>query len=63
VTSPQKVTATWNGTPSWDSTGNVMTMKPSWNGSLAAGASTSFGFTVATNGNTSPPTLGACTAS
>ncbi|MET7599262.1 endo-1,4-beta-xylanase [Streptomyces sp. NPDC005496] len=63
VTPPQKVSATWNGSPTWDSSGNVMTMRPNGNGSLAAGASTSFGFTVMTNGNTSPPLLGSCTAS
>lgn len=63
VTSPQKISATWNGTPTWDSSGNVMTMKPNGNGSLAAGASTSFGFTVMTNGNTTAPALGGCTAS
>ncbi|MBA4860715.1 endo-1,4-beta-xylanase [Streptomyces sp. PSKA54] len=63
VTSPQKFSTTWNGTPPWDSSGNVMTMKPNGNGSLAAGASTSFGFTVMTNGNTSAPVIGACTAS
>ncbi|MEU9201116.1 endo-1,4-beta-xylanase [Streptomyces sp. NPDC048332] len=63
VTSPQKVVTTWNGTPSWDGSGNVMTMKPNGNGSLAAGASTSFGFTVMTNGNTSAPVIGACAAS
>jgi endo-1,4-beta-xylanase len=63
VTSPQKVSATWNGSPTWDSSGNVMTMKPNGNGSLAAGASTSFGFTVTTNGNTTAPKLGGCTAS
>ncbi|MER5274912.1 endo-1,4-beta-xylanase [Streptomyces sp. NPDC002809] len=63
VTSPQKITTTWNGTPSWDGSGNVMTMKPNGNGSLAAGASTSFGFTVMTNGNTSAPSIGACTTS
>ncbi|MEV6211343.1 endo-1,4-beta-xylanase [Kitasatospora sp. NPDC051914] len=62
VTPPQKVSATWNGTPSWDSSGNVMTMKPNGNGSLAAGASTSFGFTVMTNGNTAAPVIGGCTA-
>ncbi|WP_346099540.1 endo-1,4-beta-xylanase [Streptomyces olivaceiscleroticus] len=62
VASGQKVSATWNGTPSWDSTGNVMTMTPNGNGSLSAGASTSFGFTVMTNGNAAPPTVGACTA-
>ncbi|MGW7268481.1 endo-1,4-beta-xylanase [Streptomyces sp. NPDC054842] len=63
VTPPQKVSATWNGSPTWDSSGNVMTMRPNGNGSLAAGASTGFGFTVTTNGNTSPPLLGNCTAS
>jgi endo-1,4-beta-xylanase len=62
-TPPQTVSATWNGTPGWDSGGNVMTVKPSWNGSLAAGASTSFGFTVAKNGSSTPPVVGACTAS
>ncbi|WP_431682363.1 endo-1,4-beta-xylanase [Kitasatospora sp. KL5] len=62
VTPPQKVSATWNGTPGWDGSGNVMTMKPNGNGSLAAGASTSFGFTVITNGNTAAPVIGGCTA-
>ncbi|WP_164904799.1 hypothetical protein [Streptomyces cyaneus] len=33
------------------------------NGSLAAGASTSFGFTVMKNGNSTAPAIGACTAS
>ncbi|POX60212.1 hypothetical protein C3492_28970 [Streptomyces sp. Ru62] len=28
VTPPQKTVATWNGSPSWDSNGNVMTMRP-----------------------------------
>ncbi|MCU7821298.1 endo-1,4-beta-xylanase [Kitasatospora sp. DSM 101779] len=63
VTPPQKVSATWNGTPSWDSSGNVMTMKPNGNGNLAAGASTSFGFTVTSNGTTTAPKVGSCTAS
>ncbi|MGW6013440.1 endo-1,4-beta-xylanase [Streptomyces sp. NPDC055210] len=63
VTSPQKISTTWNGTPSWDSSGNVMTMKPNGNGSLAAGASTSFGFTVMKNGNSSAPAIGSCSAS
>ncbi|MGW7202051.1 endo-1,4-beta-xylanase [Streptomyces sp. NPDC054837] len=63
VTSPQKVSSTWNGTPTWDSSGSMMTMKPSGNGSLAAGASTSFGFTVMKNGSTAAPVLGSCTAS
>jgi endo-1,4-beta-xylanase len=63
VTSPQRVSATWNGSPTWDSSGNVMTMRPNGNGSLSAGASTSFGFTVMANGNWSAPRLGSCTAS
>ncbi|WP_196217987.1 endo-1,4-beta-xylanase [Streptomyces blattellae] len=63
VTSPQRISATWNGTPTWDSSGNVMTMRPNGNGSLAAGASTSFGFTVMKNGNSAAPALGSCTAS
>ncbi|MFD7766898.1 endo-1,4-beta-xylanase [Streptomyces sp. NPDC059787] len=62
MTSPQKVLSVWNGSPTWDSSGNVMTVRPSWNGSLAAGASTSFGFTVS-GGASPPPQVGACTAS
>jgi endo-1,4-beta-xylanase len=41
----------------------VMTMRPGGNGNLAAGASTTFGFTVMANGNWNTPQLGACTAS
>ncbi|MGI5358618.1 cellulose binding domain-containing protein [Streptomyces sp. CA-252508] len=63
VTPPQRVSAACNGSPARDGSGNVMTMRPSHNGSPAAGASTTFGFTVMTNGNTAPPVLGACTAS
>ncbi|MEV5317405.1 endo-1,4-beta-xylanase [Streptomyces sp. NPDC052687] len=63
VTSPQRISATWNGSPTWDSSGTVMTMRPNGNGSLAAGASTSFGFTVMKNGTSTPPVIGACTAS
>ncbi|MEV2247368.1 endo-1,4-beta-xylanase [Streptomyces sp. NPDC049970] len=63
VPAPQKVSAVWNGSPTWDGSGAVMTVKPSWNGTLAAGASTSFGFTVTTNGNSSAPAMGTCTAS
>ncbi len=62
VTSPQKVSATWNGSPSWDSSGNVMTMKPNGNGSLGAGASTTFGFTVMANGQWAAPAV-TCQAS
>ncbi|GAA2446758.1 endo-1,4-beta-xylanase [Streptomyces macrosporus] len=63
VASPQRISATWNGTPSWDSSGTVMTMRPNGNGTLSAGSSTSFGFTVMANGNWTAPRLGACTAS
>ncbi len=63
VRSPQRVSATWNGSPTWDNSGNVMTMRPNGNGNLAAGGSTSFGFTVMANGNFTAPTLGSCTAS
>ncbi|WP_192339879.1 endo-1,4-beta-xylanase [Streptomyces sp. VITNK9] len=58
---PQQVQATWNATPSWS--GNVMTARPSWNGTLAAGASTGFGFTVSKNGSDAAPVVGGCTAS
>ena len=57
VRSPQKVSSVWNGSPSWDSTGNVMTVRPSGNGNVPAGGSTTFGFTVMTNGNWSVPTV------
>ncbi len=62
MTPPQKVLTVWNGSPTWDGGGTVMTVRSSWNGSLAAGASTSFGFTV-NGGNTPLPQVGACTAS
>jgi hypothetical protein len=56
VGSGQRVSATWNGSPSWDSSGNVMTMRPSGNGTLPAGGSTTFGFTVMVgNGNFAAP--------
>jgi endo-1,4-beta-xylanase len=63
IQSPQRIDTTWNGTPSFDSTRTVMTMRPNGNGTLAAGASTTFGFTVMANGNWTAPRLGACTAS
>ncbi|CAL9347254.1 endo-1,4-beta-xylanase [Streptomyces sp. enrichment culture] len=60
--SGQKVSALWNGSPTWN--GDVATVRSTaYNGSLAAGASTSFGFTVMKNGNSAAPALGACTAS
>ncbi|EIE97550.1 endo-1,4-beta-xylanase [Saccharomonospora glauca] len=61
VTPPQKISATWNGEASWDTSGNVMTMRST--SGLPAGGQTTFGFTVMTNGNWAPPTLGSCVAS
>ncbi|MFE3518027.1 endo-1,4-beta-xylanase [Streptomyces sp. NPDC059166] len=61
VPAPQKISALWNGTPT--TSGSLVTVKPAWNGTLAAGASTTFGFTVTTNGSTAAPVLGACSAS
>ncbi len=56
VGSGQRISATWNGSPSWDASGNVMTMRPNGNGSLPAGGSTTFGFTVmVSNGNFAAP--------
>ncbi|WP_213009487.1 endo-1,4-beta-xylanase, partial [Paractinoplanes toevensis] len=46
ITAPQKVSATWSGTASWDSSGTVMTMKSN-------GSGNTFGFTTLYNGNTS----------
>lgn len=59
--SGQTVQNVWNGVQS--ASGSTLTVKNApYNGSLAAGASTSFGFTVNGSNNT-PPTVGACTAS
>ncbi|MGW4466673.1 polysaccharide deacetylase family protein [Micromonospora sp. NPDC004704] len=55
--SPQRVSTVWNGSPSWDSSGVVMTVRPSGNGNVPAGGSTTFGFTVMANGNWTAPTV------
>jgi len=56
--SRQRITATWNGNPTWDASGNVMTMGPGGNGNLPAGGTTNFGFTVSvSNGNFSAPAV------
>ncbi|GIG22979.1 hypothetical protein Cch01nite_37030 [Cellulomonas chitinilytica] len=61
VSYPQKIIATWNGSPTWPSA-NVMVMRPSNGGSLSAGQTTSFGFTVQHGGNWTWPSL-SCSAS
>ncbi|MGC4805950.1 polysaccharide deacetylase family protein [Micromonospora sp. DT233] len=56
VTAPQRITTTWNGTPSWDGTGYVMTMRSNGNGNT-------FGFTTMMNGNSGArPQIRSCTA-
>lgn len=50
VTPPQKIIATWSGSPTWDSSGNVMTMRPN-------GSGNTFGFTIRHGGNWSRPSL------
>jgi len=56
LTSPQRVSAVWSGSPSWDSTGFVMTVRSN-------GSGNTFGFTTMFNGNTTArPTIRSCTA-
>jgi len=56
LTSPQRVSTVWSGTPSWDSTGFVMTVRSN-------GSGNTFGFTTMFNGNsTARPTIRSCTA-
>jgi len=56
LTSPQRVSTVWSGTPSWDSTGFVMTVRSN-------GSGNTFGFTTMFNGNSSArPTIRSCTA-
>ncbi|MFI7577874.1 endo-1,4-beta-xylanase [Micromonospora sp. NPDC049497] len=56
VTPPQRISATWNGSPSWDSSGYVMTMRSNGSGNV-------FGFTTMTNGTWTRPQVRSCTAS
>ncbi|GIF51461.1 polysaccharide deacetylase [Asanoa ferruginea] len=56
ITAPQKVVTIWNGTATWDSSGNVMTMRSN-------GSGNTFGFTTMFNGNSSArPQIRSCTA-
>ena len=56
LTSPQRVSTVWNGSPSWDSSGFVMTVRSNGNGNT-------FGFTTMFNGNsTARPRIQSCTS-
>jgi endo-1,4-beta-xylanase len=56
ITSPQRVSTTWSGTPSWDGSGQLLTMRSN-------GSGNTFGFTTMTNGNSSArPQIRSCTA-
>lgn len=56
LTPPQRMSATWNGTPSWDSSGYVLTMRSN-------GSGNTFGFTTMFNGNSGArPQIRSCTA-
>ena len=62
MNSGQRVSAVWNGSPTWDSSGSVMTVVPSGSGALSDGQSASFGFTVMHGGNWTWPSV-SCQAS
>jgi hypothetical protein len=53
ITPPQKISATWSASVSWDSTGNIMTARPN-------GSGNSFGFTTMFNGNTTARPTASC---
>ncbi|WP_432050240.1 endo-1,4-beta-xylanase [Verrucosispora sp. NA02020] len=54
ITSPQRISATWSGNPTWDGSGNVMTMRSN-------GSGNTFGFTTMMNGNSSArPQIRSC---
>ena len=53
ITSPQRISATWSASVSWDSTGFIMTARPN-------GSGNSFGFTTMFNGNTTARPRASC---
>jgi len=56
ITAPQTISTTWSGSPTWDSSRTVMTMKSN-------GSGNTFGFTTMLNGNSSArPQIRSCTA-
>ncbi|MET8306708.1 polysaccharide deacetylase family protein [Micromonospora sp. NPDC005173] len=56
TTAPQRISTTWNGSASWDGSGNVLTMRSN-------GSGNTFGFTTMFNGNSSArPQIRSCTA-
>ncbi|MEW1958671.1 cellulose binding domain-containing protein [Kineococcus sp. NPDC059986] len=56
----QTVTNLWNGT--WTQSGRTLTVKnASYNGSLAAGATTTFGYQLSATGSTATPATVTCT--
>ncbi|MDG4824205.1 endo-1,4-beta-xylanase [Asanoa sp. WMMD1127] len=56
ITAPQRISTTWSGSPSWDGSGQVMTMRSN-------GSGNTFGFTTMMNGNSSArPQIRSCTA-
>ncbi|NYV75462.1 endo-1,4-beta-xylanase [Streptomyces sp. UH6] len=60
MASGTSITSLWNATHT--TSGSTVTVKnANWNGSLAAGASTTFSFTV--NGGNAAPTVGTCSTS
>jgi hypothetical protein len=61
LTSPQTIQNQWNGTFTFDSNTRILTARSNGNGNLASGATTTFGFTTMTNGNSNLPTIQSCT--